>query len=460
MKAEVFGSHAGVNKSFGSLRMAAALLLFFCNGLGAAGDSRVLLNADSFRAGSGGMPEGWSTAARLEAFPPEFSIADLPSLGGPGSLCIRGAAQAAANGCWQTELKGIDPQGWYEFEAWFTVRGVPWTQRQAMARLYWLDAQGGRAAMPEYVPESGGEGDWKRVHATYRPPEKAVSVRVELCLSHCPQGEIFWDRISLRRVSEPPARNVRLAAAEFRPSGTDTNLGMAEQYAPLVEEAGKQGCDILLLGETITLPGRGGLPALQKSETVPGPITRYLGELARKHKMYIIVGLLENERGALYNTAVLIDREGKVAGRYRKVHLPLEDLDIGVTPGDSYPVFETDFGRIGILVCYDIQFADPARALAVQGAEVLFCLNWGSDFPPAARALENQVYIVSSGFDTPTDIVDPRGKVIASQEKKKPGLAVAEIDLNRGVREAGFARRGQYLLRELRPDIPVPGYGR
>ncbi|MCE5270969.1 carbon-nitrogen hydrolase family protein [bacterium] len=414
---------------------------------------------DSFQTGAAELPSGWSTAARLAAFPPQFSVVAGPSLGAPGALCIRGAGQEAASGCWRTELKGIDPSQCYEFEAWFQARGVPWPRRQAMARLDWLDESGQRVTMPDEVPQEGGEGDWQRVHVVCRPPEKAAQVRVELFLSHCPQGEIYWDRVSLRRVAEPQPRKVRVAAADYRPSGVKTNLEAAGQYDPLIDQAGAQGCDILLLGETITLPGRADVPTLQKAESVPGPLSEHLSALARKHKMYIIVGILENDHGVLYNTALLIDRQGQVAGRYRKVHLPLDDLEGGVTPGDSYPVFDTDFGRIGIMICYDLQFPEPSRAMTIQGAEVLFCPNWGSDFPPAGRALENQVYVVSSGYDTPTDIVGPDGKVLARSEKK-PGLAVAEIDLNRGLREPGFARRRQYLLRELRPDIIIPGYNR
>ncbi|MFH1070892.1 MAG: carbon-nitrogen hydrolase family protein [Candidatus Glassbacteria bacterium] len=437
-----------------------AFIIYSTAAAQAAAAEKILFHADSFVAAPGTeCPAGWTTAGRLAAFPPDFSVAAGQNLGGPGSLSISGAAGQAASGSWRTEVKGIDPAHCYRFEACFYARGVPWPERQAMARLYWLDSQGQRAAMPEYVPEAGQSGDWQRVAATYRPPKDAVAARIELFLSHCPQGTVWWDDITLAEVPEPAVRLVKVGAANCRPTGSPTNMGMAEQFVPVIEQAGRMGCDILLLGETITLPARGDVPALEKAEPVPGPITDRFGELARRFGMYIIVGLLENEHGTLYNTAALIDRQGRVAGKYRKVHLPLEDLESGVTPGDHYPVFDTDFGRIGIVICYDIQFVDPARNLTVQGAEIIFCPNWGSDFPVNARAIENQVYIASSGYDTPTDIVDPRGEVIARADSR-PAVAFAEIDLNRGSREAGFARRRQYLLRELRPDIIVPGYSR
>ncbi len=443
------------------LILAAVLLSAWADAgaLRAEGGNGILLRVDSFQAGEKGWPGGWSTTARLAAFPPQFSVVETPNLGAPGALCIRGAGQSAASGGWSTEVGGIDPSQCYEFEAWFLARGVSWPRRQAMARLDWLDEGGRRVSMPDEAPQVSGEGDWQRVGVVCRPPAKAAKVRVELLLSHCPQGEIYWDKVNLRQVTLPQPRKVKLATADYRPSGVRTNVEAAEQYDPLIEEAGRQGCDIILLGETITLPGRADVPTLQKAETVPGPLSEHLSALARKHKMYIIAGILENDHGMLFNTALLIDRQGRIAGRYHKVHLPLDDLESGVTPGDSYPVFDTDFGRIGIIICYDLQFPEPSRAMTIQGAEVLFCPNWGSDFPPAGRALENQVYVVCSGYDTPTDIVGPDGKVLGRSEKK-PGLAVAEIDLNRGLREPGVARRRNYLLHELRPDIVVPGYGR
>ena len=417
---------------------------------------KVLFQADSFKANQpDGYPDGWTVSSRLADMRPEFSVEPEPNLGGPGSLKISGAAYQAASGCWQAEIKNISPERWYRFEASFYVRGVAWPERQALARLYWLDSEGQRAAMPEYVPESGADGDWRQVSATYKPPRQAAAVRIELFLSHCPQGTVWWDAISLKEVPEPAYRLVKVGTANCRPQGSETNLGMAEQFVGVIEDAGRKDCDILLLGETITLPARGNVPIEEKAEPVPGPITKKFGALARQYEMYIIVGLVENENGTLYNTAVLIDRQGRVAGKYRKVFLPLEDLEAGITPGDHYPVFDTDFGRIGIAICYDIQFVDPARALTVQGAEIIFCPNWGSNFPVAARALENQVYIATSGYDVPSDIVGPDGKVIAVAENR-PGVAVSEIDLNRGSREPGVARQKQYLLRELRPDIPVP----
>ena len=97
-----------------------------------------------------------------------------------------------------------------------------------------------------------------------------------------------------------------------------------------------------------------------------------MGNIARQYNLYIVAGLLEKDGNVVYNTAVLIDKKGKIVGKYRKISLPREEIDGGITPGDETPVFDTDFGRIGMMICWDVTFPETARALAKQGAEVIF----------------------------------------------------------------------------------------
>ena len=99
--------------------------------------------------------------------------------------------------------------------------------------------------------------------------------------------------------------------------------------------------------------------------------------LARELRSYVVGGLYERVGPVVYNTAVLIDRDGKLAGRYRKTHLPREEWEAGITPGDSYPVFTTDFGKIGLMISWDVQFPEPWRELGLQGAELVLMPIWG-----------------------------------------------------------------------------------
>jgi predicted amidohydrolase len=156
----------------------------------------------------------------------------------------------------------------------------------------------------------------------------------------------------------------------------------------------------------------------------------------------------------IYNTAGLIDRKGNLAGTYRKTHLPYEEVEGGITPGDSYPVFTTDFGKVGILICWDIQFPEPARALALQGAEMILVPIWGgSEVLARARAIENHVFLVTSSYDMKTFIVDPAGSVLAEAGAGAP-IAGAVIDLDRKILQPWLGDMKTRTWKERRPDLP------
>ena len=167
------------------------------------------------------------------------------------------------------------------------------------------------------------------------------------------------------------------------------------------------------------------------SEPVPGPTTRFLGHVAKRCGLYIVAGIYEREGEAVYNTAVLIDRKGALAGTYRKVCLPREEIDGGITPGNDFPVFDTDFGRIGMMICWDVYFPEPARMLARQGAEVILMPIWGGNLTLAkARAIENQIHLVTSTYNMKTAVFDQAGKMLAEGTDSEP-VIVVEVDLNK-----------------------------
>ena len=168
----------------------------------------------------------------------------------------------------------------------------------------------------------------------------------------------------------------------------------------------------------------------------------------------MVAGLYEREGAAVYNTAVLLDREGRLAGTYRKVYLPREEIEGGLTPGSEYPVFTTDFGRVGLMICWDTQYADPARALALGGAELLLVPIWGgNETLVRARAIENRVFVATSGYDFPTLILDPDGEPLARAEDDSGSLATATIDLNRRYLDPWLGDMKGRFPKELRPDV-------
>ncbi len=435
---------------------------FLCpaaNNLQAAQPGDILLEASAFESVEKAAQDGWEQNAPRAGISPAFSVARTPSLGGPGSLELYGASSSAVRGCWRTLVKGVEAGKFYRFEASFAAQGVDYSHNTTFARLEWTDAEGKQSGQREYVPELDRKGVWQQVGGVFRAPEKAVGVRVELYLSQKPQARVFWDDIRLARAPDLPKRPVRLATVNCRPHDSATPAASIEQFCQVVEQAGQKGADIVCLGEGVNLIGVYGKEYQDIAEPVPGPSTDRLAELARKHKMYIVAALGEREGQAIYNTAVLIDRQGQIAGKYRKVYIPEGEFDQGVAQGDSYPVFDTDFGRIGIMICWDSWFVDPARALSLQGAEVIFLPIWGGNATlMRARAIENHVFLVSCGYDCASLIYDPWGELLA-EAKDRPGVAVAEIDLNYPPAcpfpwPLGDTR--QILLQARRNDIRLP----
>jgi predicted amidohydrolase len=196
------------------------------------------------------------------------------------------------------------------------------------------------------------------------------------------------------------------------------------------------GLDVAVLPEDAVCGGRPG-SALERSVPLEGVVLEKMAAKARQHRTYVVVPLFmmeDSSRGYCTNAAVLLDRSGKVVGTYRKVHpvaaKAAQTLEDGVAPGKEFPVFECDFGRLGIQICYDMEFDDGWDALARGGAEIVV---WPSQSPqtvrPAHYALKHQYYIVSSTWRNNAAIFEPTGQ-IGAQIFPPDRTLVRQIDLS------------------------------
>jgi len=196
------------------------------------------------------------------------------------------------------------------------------------------------------------------------------------------------------------------------------------------------GLDIAALPEA-AVTGMAEGSAKDIALPLEGAILDVLGATARRNKTYVVVPLFLAEdvvKSKLYNACVLLDRQGKVAGIYRKVHPVASDradqLEGGVLPGKQFPVFACDFGKVGLQICYDMYFDTGWETLARKGAELVI---WPTQSPQIigaqCRAHRHHYYVVSSTWRNNISLVDPTGVVIA-QKTEQPGLLVEQIDLS------------------------------
>jgi len=455
------------NPRLGQIKRGALTALAFVFLLGgmclaaAAASGPLNVRLSGFKPAEGGLPAGWKTwAPRVDLMPRTF-IDTVQFRGGPGSLAVSGNSNPAELGGWEYLVQGVRPGASYHFVAWYKAQGLTYEPVQAFAKLNWIGPDEKRVGPPDFPVAVSPEGGWTRLTLDATAPEKASAVKLQLLLANAPQATVWWDDISFEEIPAPPARPVTIATIRFEPKGAGSAAEAVRRCIEVVDKTVNGKTDVIVLGETITWAGTRG-PYGEVAEPVPGPTTARLAEVARARKSYIVTSLVEREGTTFYNTAVLIDREGRLVGKYRKVNLPWDEFEGGITPGSEYPVFQTDFGKVGMMICWDSEFPEPARALALQGAQVILMPIWDWDERLAlARAVENQVFLVTSSYGDPSVIVDPNGEQIASA-KEEGTAAIATIDLSRRYKShlvnLGVLR--ERIVRELQAGIPVkrPGF--
>jgi len=276
-------------------------------------------------------------------------------------------------------------------------------------------------------------------------------------------------------VTSPHAIGSRIVrCALIQTGGMMSPADIIQRQVALVKEAAKKGAQVICLQELATGPYFCQVEQREwfsLAEPVPtGNSTQLMMSLAKELGVVIVLPLYENDRGDFYNTAVVIDADGTYVGKYRKIHIPQADNfyeKYYFKPGNTgYPVFQTKFGRIGVYICYDRRFPEGARALGINGAEIVFIPSATSGtsirtwhVEQRAHAIANRYFVGTLNRVGKEDIgpnefygqsyfCDPDGVVLAQGSAESEDIVLADLDFS----TLQDARLNLNVWRDRRPE--------
>ncbi|MCC9605102.1 carbon-nitrogen hydrolase family protein [Blastopirellula sp. JC732] len=408
----------------------------------------------------------WRTYSPRKELEPEFRVTSEGPEGQPGYV-IEHDERDALDGAWMRTFP-IKGGQHFRLSASAKLAGASYPRRQAYAEVWFTnddekvlidDAK--NQSRPYFAAETNtDDAGWTHFEGVFPAPPSATKAIVKLHLRWAPNSRIVWTPASLEPADPPQPRKVRLAAINFHPRGGKTTLDNCRQCEPYIAQAAEQKANLAVFGEILPELGT-PLTFEEAAEPIPGPCTQLLGTYAKKYGLYLVTSMHEKADHKIYNTAVLIGPDGELVGKYRKVCLARDEYRKGVAPGDSFPVFDTPIGKIGMMICFDVHMPEVARGLCGNGAEIIAMPIMGGDPNLAkARCIENQVYLVTSTYSLTPDwmqsgVWNLAGEMIATATEKD-SVTVAEVDLAQPY--LWRANMGQFRtrLRHERPGNILP----
>ncbi len=257
-------------------------------------------------------------------------------------------------------------------------------------------------------------------------------------------------------------REVTIAVVQMEPHLASVQDNLVRMSEFIEQICIRQKTDLIVFPELVTTGYECGVQFTELAERAPGPTVNLIAQRAAEFKTHIAFGMALKEKveSIIYDAAILVGPDGEFIGDYRKVHLQDEER-LAFRPGYRYPVFECNFGAVGLLLGWDLAFPEAARSLALDGAELICALaNWKEPHAEEwrtyvlARAYENAVFVAAANrvgeeytyrFCGHSMIVGPRGEVYAVVDTPEEGYGVAQVDLDQ-VRE----RREESQLMQAR----------
>jgi predicted amidohydrolase len=382
-----------------------------------------------------------------EAWSPKAIATPFTSRTADGAITIKGNGTRTCCGGWQFFYTGVHGGQAYRIRTRVEHQGLANARDSLVALvLYdeWKPAQHEIGRRPcNYLLPKPADSQTMNLEAVVVPPEGATGMTVRYIFRWTEHGSSRWLPPQIEPTVAPQREPVKVcvvsvgrqrpAQTKVRPFSQGLSLprDVAESvdiWASVIEAACQRKPQLIVTPEVVI----GGKDLVEGSVVVPGPATKPFEELAREHRVHLVLGLNQRDGDAFYNSAVLIGPDGEVAGIYRKVHLATSEGFSGLSPGDSFPVFDTAIGRIGCLICMDTTVCESARMLALNGADFICFPIMGdlradrwSPGPPIyqedrwraimrTRALDNQVCMVVARNEAQGScIINRKGDILA-----------------------------------------------
>jgi len=351
---------------------------------------------------------------------------------------IRSGDGPGNHGGWDLQWHHVTPGEWRRFGVLCRAHDIQQFHDTVRAELIWWDEESQRLDWAHVRPQRLPQGAHVFVHEG-PTPTGAVRATLRLALRWTLRGRIEWRDAFSEPIPEAKPRTVNMAVATgtFPGTSVEANVHFATD---LIAQAARSQARVVCLPECITT-WRTQLGVTQGARPMPGPETQILCNAARQHQIDVVCSMNESSRGLVYNTGLYIEAQKGLIATYRKVHLAVGERWRGVSPGDRFPVWDTSYGRVGMLICYDNVHAEGHRILSQKGAEVIFLPIMGD--PRAVgdqaqtiwqtimqmRAMDHHVWLVACrNRGEWGSVFRPDGKMVSSFDGAE-GVVTAQIDL-------------------------------
>jgi predicted amidohydrolase len=398
--------------------------------MGEESPGNLIANGDFMQGELGLLPDGWSVGTGNPVLTPSFKL--ISGEDERRELMAEGNGRRQCYGYVRHRIR-IPGGKTYRMQVRFRFSGFGNVDRHLVHGVFTDKFNNGIFQYTKNGSSVIGEG-------YFAGPTEDQDGEVRLYFRYSPQGKVRWDSVSLEECQPIPSRPVKIAVS--------WGTGDLAHWDQWLDGAGAAGADVALMPELFN-----GILDPMKAETEDGRSWTLMASKARKWKMHVS-GTTYVRRGDLvFNSAPLFDREGKLVAIYDKNMVYEPELDLGATPGEGLPVFQTDVGRIGIIICYDSWFPDTVRLLALRGAELVLLPNEGYYAELIhARSADNGVFIAVSSGNNPAGVWDSGGNragderpdptccapsaILDFQENEQMGLFVVTVDLSKKVSPA------------------------